>query len=923
MVTILDKLESGAEKNLTLVPGRLPAEDLACFKTFLKVETHRLKIRHRAGAGGREVAQGRAAVMDTILRYMWTAIKLSFSQQSQREFPPLALVALGGYGRAELNPCSDIDMMFLHEGQVVGGSRALPFLARLTDGIIHPLWDLGLKLGHSVRTVEECVFTANQDMQSKTSLIQARLVVGDEELFAKLQKTVIKKCVEGHEDQYVSERLEDQKQRHSKYGESPCMQEPNIKNGCGGLRDFQNLEWMAYFKYRTKTLGEMQQRELISAQECRRLETAYDFLLRVRNELHYLVNRPVDMMTKNLQPTLASNLGYTDRSPSLRLEKFMREYYTLSRNIYLINRMLEERLALQPAPKRLQFIRRFIRARKPVEQEPVDGFRFTETHIVAASPRVFRDQPRRLMRVFLYAQQRGLRLHPDLWQMIHNQLDLADRSFLTDEHVRETFLAILNQRGNVAPVLRTMHEVGLLGKYIPEFGRLTCLVQHEFYHRYTADEHTLVCLEKLDRVWEAREKPYSEYSEIFQKLERPYLLYLALLLHDTGKVGSEGNHSLTSGKYALRVAQRLGLDGSATHALRLVIENHLAMVVVSQRQDMGDPGVIRSFANQIQNAETLVLLTLHTLADSMATSAELWNDFKDSLLWTLHRKTMADLGGSTESIRAEALQRELLEEEVARLTPAGVSPEEIKAHFAKLPARYLEIHSAQEITRDLMLTHHFMKMQFSEDGHPLAPVVDWHNEPDRGYSVVKVCTWDRNGLFYQIAGCLSAAGMNILSAQIFTRQDDIALDTFYVTEARSVKLVAKELKDKFEVLLTKCLTSGQVDLTALVARKKDSPLPYQTYEGDRLPTSIRFDNKTTPDRTALEVQTEDRVGLLYTISKSLAELGMNISAAKIVTEKGAAIDTFYVTERDGSQILDAGRQEFAERKIRDSINRLG
>jgi [protein-PII] uridylyltransferase len=925
MATLIEKIEASAAERLTLPPGRLPAEELGRYQTFLKVETHRLKILHRAGAGGREICGARATLMDLLLRSLWDAAKNSLSAQSQKEFPAIALVAVGGYGRAELNPQSDIDFMFLHEGQVVAGIKPLPGLSKLIDGILYPLWDLGLKVGHAVRSVDDCVNAARDDMQSKTSLIEARLITGSEPLFRKLEKAVVNKCVEGYEDKYINARIEDQKARHNKFGNSPFMQEPNIKNGCGALRDYQNLQWMAYFKYRTRTLAELQQREMISESERKQLDAAYDYLLRTRNELHYLVGRPVDALTRNLQPGVAYNLGFTNRSPSARLEKFMREYYRHARNIYIINRTLEQRLALQPAPRRLKFIRGLIGRRRLEEPQAVDGFKFIDGYIHAATPRVFRDQPRRLMRVFLQAQQRGLRLHPELGQLIRNQLPLADRNFLYDEHVRETFLAILNQRGNVSPILRAMHETGLLGKYIPEFGRLTCLVQHEFYHQYTADEHTLVCLEQLDRIWEAKEEPYAHYAQMFHALERPFLLYLALLLHDVGKADGRGRHALASAQVSERVAWRLGLDGADTHHLRLVIENHLAMANISQRRDLEDAAVIRAFAKQVQNTETLALLTLHTFADSLATSDKLWNDFKDSLLWQLHRKAHFQLSGGTEFILAEEKQRELLAEEVNRARPGKLSEEEVHAHFGTLPPRYFVIHSAGEITRDLVLAHRFFHLQLTENEgqSALEPVIDWHNEPDRGYTVVKICTWDRTGLFSNITGSLSAAGLNILSAQIFTRSDGVVLDTFYLMDAKTGALANREEREKFEALLTRVLTGNEVDFDALISRHKVNRPPYQSYEGGRMPTHIHFDNESSETRTAIEIQTEDRVGLLHAISQALTELDLNITAAKIVTEKGAAIDTFYISELSEQKIVDASRQDFIARKVRDAINKLG
>src|SRR5277367_2374276 len=315
---IIRKIRAAAEVRLTLPPSSTAADKLAAYKTFLKVQTHRLKMEHRAGADGREICRARAAILDELLWHLWAEAKTSLSPQAQKEFPPLALVAIGGYGRAELNPHSDIDFMFLHDGQIAA-NKALPYLSKLIDGVLYPLWDVGLKVGHAVRSIDDCVKVANTDMQSKTSLIEARLIVGDENLFKKFQKTLVAKCVVGFEEKYIAMRLEDQKTRRAKYGNSATMQEPNIKNGCGGLRDFQNLLWMTFFKYRTRSLAELEQQEFVSKAERKQLEAAYDFLLRTRTELHYDVDRALDALGKNLQPAVALALGYGDRSPSKRI----------------------------------------------------------------------------------------------------------------------------------------------------------------------------------------------------------------------------------------------------------------------------------------------------------------------------------------------------------------------------------------------------------------------------------------------------------------------------------------------------------------------------------------------------------------------------------------------------------------------------
>ena len=922
MSNLLQKIEASASERLTLEPGRQAAQEIARYKAFLKVETHRLKILHRAGGGGIEICAARAHIMDVLLRHLWETARQSLSAQAQKEFPKIALIALGGFGRCELNPHSDIDFMFLHNGQVAGGGKPHPYLGRMLDGILYPLWDLGFKIGHAVRTLDECVKEANGEMQSKTSFVEARLIIGDKALFNKFQQTIVAKCVKGHEDEYIAARMADQSARREKSGNSACMQEPNLKNGCGGLRDFQNLLWMVFFKYGTRTLEDLQKQEFLNAAERKQLEAAYDFLLRVRTEMHYQVTRPTDILTKALQPAVAHGLGYHERSPSRRIEHFMRNFYTHSRHVFLITRTVEQRLALLPPTLSRFSIRKLLPKGKPASVEPLDGFKFVGGEIHAVSSRVFRDAPRRLMRVFLYAQQRGQRLHPDLVQLMRHQLSLVDRTFLADEHVHETFLTILNQRGDVSRVLRAMHETGFLGKYLPEFGKLTCLVQHEFYHQYAADEHTLMCLEQLDRVWEAKNPPYDAYSPLLQGLEHPYLLYLALLLHDVGKANGHGKHAEEGSKLAARVARRLRLDINKTATLQNLIEHHLLMAIISQRRDLDDPVVIRNFASRVRNTESLSLLTLLTFVDSMATSDKLWNGFKDALLWSLYRKASQLLSGGPEFLRAEEKQRELLMLELCRDLPAHLATEEVQAHFAALPSRYFLVHNAAEIVEDIELAHRFMEQQVAGDDEALAPATRWHHFRDRGYSEVRVCTWDRAGLFSKIAGALSAVGLNILSAQIFTRTDGIVLDVFSVTNGRTGSLAEPEQAEKFDHLLRRVLSTEGVDLTALIAKQKQARTLYQAYTGEQIPMQLKLDNDASETRSLIEVEAEDRIGLLHAVSQQLAQLRLNISAAKICTEKGAAIDSFYVSEEDGSKIAVPERWAAVEEALRGAIEKV-
>ncbi len=918
MLTLLEKIDSDAVSRLTLPANRPPAQELARFKNFLKVETHRLKILHRGGAGGREICQARAAVLDALLRHLLLGAMASIPSSLKSQAPALSLVALGGYGRQELNPHSDVDIMFLFSGDLHDQNKHRAEIQALTEAVLYPLYDIGLKVGHSVRSVAECVEQANADMQNKTSLIEARLVSGDPVLFGQMQEAVLEKAVEGYEDEYINARLRDQAARRAKFGDSATMQEPNIKNGCGGLRDYQNLLWMAYFKYRVRTMEELQKREWISASDRSQLEEAYDFLLRVRTDLHYHLNRPTDILLKNVQPTIAHNLGYTDRSPIIRLEKFMRIVYNHMRNVYLITRTLEQRLAFQQKPKpRLSLRSLLLPLHKSTPEQIIDGFRIQEGEILATSNRVFRDQPRRLMRVFLHAQQRGLKIHPDLAQLIRQQLNLMDRNFLHDPHVHETFLEILGQRGNVAAILRVMHEMGLLGRYLPEFGKLTCLVQHEFYHRYTADEHTLVCLDMLDAVWAAKGPPFNRYTPILHRIDQPFILYLALLLHDAGKSVPSRSHTDYSLRMATRVAKRLNLDSQATKTLLLLIEHHLTMTQISQRRDLEDPAIARHFASLIKTPGNLDLLLLHTFADSLGTRADLWSDFKEALVLTLFDQTMNVLTGVGQA-KVEVKQRSTLAASVKKQLPREMAEDEIQAHFSMMPDRYFKLRSVQNIVEDLLLVHDFLRLQAHESSHALEPVIQWTNVPDRGYSAVRLCTWDRAGLFSKIAGSLTAANLNILAARIFSRSDGIIFDTFVVADAQTGTLPSKESREKCEHIIKSSLIS-LTDLDGLISRQKMALPLYQYLEGERIPTKVRFDNQASETHTVIDVETEDRVGLLYALSNCISKLGLDIATAKICTEKGAAMDSFYICEMQGGKITAPDRMKNIEEALKQAV----
>jgi len=616
---------------------------------------------------------------------------------------------------------------------------------------------------------------------------------------------------------------------------------------------------------------------------------------------------------------VAHGLGFTDRSPRARTEAFMRDYYTHARNLYLTTRTLEQRLALVPSPGKAKGRKA---PRAAAKTEEFDGFQIVDGQLHMVDRGILRQDRGRILRAFLEAQKRGLQIHPDLAQLLRQQVSLVDRSFKANSHYQATFLEILNHSGNVAPYVRAMHEVGLLGRFLPEFDKMTNLVQHEFYHQYAVDEHTLTCVAKLDQVWGAETRPFSGYTELFRRVERPFVLYLALLLHDSGKAYPGRRHELVGAELAHKVAKRFRFDAPTAQTLSLVIEHHLTMVQTSQRRDLDDPEVIRTFASQVRTRENLDLLTLHTFADSMGTSDTLWNSFKDSLLLTLHQRASRVLQGDTEFVEVELRQRLELREKVQALLPKTFSEEEISAHFDGLPARYFQIHSPRQIARDLTLVHQFIHLQLTQEDRALEPAVLWNEDKDRGWTRVHFCTWDRPGLFTKFTGALTAAGLNIFSAQIFTRSDGVVIDSFHVTDARTGAAPDPAVRDRFERLIGDVLAKG-TDIRPAVRRIAAQTRPlYQALAGERLEPEIRFDSSAPNGTTIIDIETEDRVGLLFALSQSLGELGLNLVLAKIVTEKGAAIDTFYVTERDGTPVRSKERQERIATELRRVIHDL-
>jgi [protein-PII] uridylyltransferase len=912
MPVYLEKVLRHAERDLVHQSHLRPTDLLDIYRRFLKLEEHRLRLEHNHGEGGRELVQRRADVITVMLRHIWTGA-WETHQKSHFDKPPrIALLAVGGFGRGELNPYSDIDILFLYPNE---GEKSAVQVNDIVQHILYMLWDIGFQVGHATRTMPELVSQANGDLRTKTSLLEARYLSGDEALFKDFGKTFQRRCLHGHEKEFLEWRVNDQRDRHEKAGNTVFLQEPNVKNGCGGLRDYQNLMWIGKVKRGLENTQQFVEAQLLTPTERKQLDRAYDFLLRVRTELHYQQKRAGDVLTLRLQGQIADSFRYQHRTILRRMEAFMRDYYNHTSLLYNLGNTLCNRLCGVSKPARARWA--FLPFRATHRQE-IDGFVLENGELEAMSNQVFSDEPLRLVRVFLIAQQHDAELGPELKLRLRRRLYLVDRRFIYQTAVRETLLAIFSRKGQVGRALRTMHELGFLGHFFPEFRPLTCLVQHEFFHRYTADEHTLVCIEMLDKIIDANDPPFSKYKALMQAVSRPHILYLAMLLHDSGKSENTRRHADASAVNAMRVARRLRLKGTELSTLVFLVDHHLTMSEIARRKNLDNEETIIEFARIVQNQERLDLLMLLTFADTQGTgSGRTYSDWKDLLLWQLYHRTTAALSGITEFVAMAAKAREETKQRLLKNMDRQFDPGEIEAHFQNLPPSYFQAMSEELIREHISIVHGFLKYQISHDDASLHPVVHWRHFPEQGHSEVTVVTWDRDHIFARVTGSFAACNLTILKADIFTRTDDIAIETFYVATEKLEAVVDPRDRDAFEKILFQAMSMEQFDFNQAFARKTKARIP--VYDPSEMTTQVSVDQRASSQYTLLDVQTADYPGLLYRIACALVETGLNIASARITTEKGAALDTFYLCDREGRKIVSEETLTMLTREVRERI----
>ena len=909
----LEQVLAHAESRLAATGSKRPTEVLPLYKKFLKVEEHRLRLKHQAGASGREICARRAELVDVLLRYVFGGAAATARGNGETRVP-LALIALGGYGRGELNPFSDIDVMLLHHQRA---TEISPDLEEMVNQVLYLLWDSGFKVGHSTRSIKEAIAQANRDMRTKTAMLESRFLAGDSELAREFRKQFRSKCVEGHERGYAEMRMQDQVARHKKFGDSVYLQEPNLKSGCGGLRDYQNLLWMTYFREGSLSTNQLVGKDWLSESDQRRIERAYDFLLRLRTDLHYATGRATDVLHINLQEQIARRLNYSPRNGQLRSEALMRHYYEHTRNIFRVTERITEQFVSGYVTNKTRALFSFLPLVGAAKTPIGDSFFVQNKQLHPARRDLFRKEPEQMMRAFELAQQRSLDLSPELADLLSRSLRHVTRTYQYARGPREIFKLILSQKGRVGRILRTMHRVDFLGRYIPEFGQLTCLVQHEFLHRYTADEHTLVCIDKLDALAETNDPKLVAYRNIFEQLEDPLVLYLALLLHDSGKAVGARPHSEASALFAQRVAARLQLSSEQRKSLILLVDHHLTLSRTAQQRNLDDPATVMEFGRIVKHQRNLNKLMLLTLADGQGASPEAWSDWKESLVWELFHETSRYLADQKSYYDQTKIERESLQSAVSENLPPDYA-DEIEAHFEFMPDHYFRATDVPEIIEHLKLFRSFLENVSDSGESPLAAAIKWKIMPEQGHSVVTFCTWERERLLAKVAGSFSVVPLNILSADVFPRGDNVVLSIFRVCDTKARPVTHRRDFELVEQTLRRALEDESFDFLPLIEKAKRQSR--RLAPGIEFPTRIAIDNKTHPTYTLIEIQAPDRIGLLYDVLSCLDRENILIPLSRINTQAGAAIDTLYVV--DGSthaKITDSNRIQMIQQHLRSTI----
>ena len=891
--------------------GDEPESSVSSTQAVLQARREGIRRRLREGATGTDVVSDFTALVDTVLIGRYRNVVRQQGGDAPLGMQHCCLVAVGGYGRRELAPYSDIDVMMLYR---TGGEKLAQDLSKQ---VFHHLWDLGFQVGHSVRSFHDCMVVAEGDLSAKTALMESRFLVGSSSAFQEFRQRFTRRVLGKRVESFVREKLEERRQDYAKFGETVFLLEPNIKKTKGGLRDIHLLQWIGMARYQASTLRELADRGALAHQDYAALLEAREFLFKVRALLHLRADRAQEILSFDEQVRMAQEFGYRDESHMLGVEQFMQHYYRLTTGIH--HRAM--RFVERASPASL-----WTRLKKMWPSPVIDGFfRVIDGRLSIHDEKLLQvlDDPDHLLTLFQVAQRQGVTIDGWVLEEIHRNMEnMPDHLFATPS-VSRRFRELLSGPEAVAETLMLMHQARVLEKLIPAFGRVRGLMQFNQYHKYTVDEHSLLAVKKVESLG----KQSGTLGKVYQEIHAKDLLHLALLLHDVGK-GLPEDHSEVGKNIAREVSVRLGLDEQESRTLEFLVYEHLLMAKTALRRDPHDEKVRLTFCRAVGDPERLKQLLLLTAADIAAVGPDVLTKWKEALLIELYLLALPEVSGTSEGVEAAVEVEHVTDEVLAawetqspRVEGGGRAAgshgrpnrEWVKSQLETFPVRYLS-----GTAKDRMIAHLFAIRSLT----PERPRVESTYNRE-----LKVCEYSliafesvASGIFMKMTGVLAAKGLRVLDAQIVTRPDGVVVDTFLVKDHDFSGEPTPARLEKVEKAIVSALT-GKLSIEALMQQNQRvsffSRMPIRRY-----PTEVKIDNETSDHFTVIDVFADDKQGLLHEIAKTLYALGLSVHSARIGTRLDQVVDVFYVTERNGNKVEDAGTCESIQASLKERVDRF-
>ncbi len=867
---------------------------LAVAKPLLAEGRDLIKSRFLEDNDGAIYTGGYALIMDEIINGIFQQVTTSIPLA--KDSPQLALVATGGYGRGELAPQSDIDLLFL---TTVQADKAV---TTQIETILYVLWDLGLTVGHAARSLRQQLKSAKDDITIRTAMLEARLLAGDSTLTEDLLNSFDKDIVTGSAVAFLNSKLDEREQRLNRIGNQRYVVEPNVKDGKGGLRDLHTLFWIARYAYRVASLEDIITQGILSKRELQEFSASQRYLWSVRCHLHLRAGREDDRLTFDAQMDIAPQMGFRARSGMKGVERFMRRYHIAAKTVGNLTRIFWAAIAADFSTKQRPFLSLWRRLHTPKPFEIQAG------RLNLPSDVKFRHNPHLMMEMFQIAQNNSLDIHPQALRKLHASLRTIDQSFRNDPENNAKFIDIVTHHQNPERILRLMNETGFLGKFLPDFGRIVAMMQFDMYHSYTVDEHTVFAMGILNGIETGRLSEIAPIaSAAVHEINLRDELYVALLLHDIAK-GRGGDHSILGAEVAQAVCPGFGMSEAATETVAWLVRHHLLMSETAFRYDLNDPTTIQRFAAEVQSPERLNLLLVLTVADIRAVGPNVWNGWKAQLMRDLYTRTMAVLRGSTPDHELSYIAAENKGILTDHLKPEW-KDEMINQHLDLFYPAYWTSFDADGYARHAQLCRdHYLSGDLLTVG--LTP------DPKRNATEVIIITADDAGLFSRIAGGVAAMGAYIVDARITTRKDGLTLDVLWVqnedkkaiTNPSELKALRKGLKDAL---------TGMLDIDEATERRLlQTPSRIRRIQA---PARVFVSNKASNTHTVVEINGKDAPGLLYKVTARMAEMGLQIQTASVSTYGDRVVDVFYVKDGFGLKISSEARREKLQQELLDVL----